>query len=202
MLIVLVAIDARHHRVMDIDGAEVVHSDAPRDDEALVTAVVPLDTAVQDLSPERADDGVVAQRERVGHLAAVVTAEALLIGAVGAGDGHALDLWHLPQCLDKRQADDVAAFPLVIDKVALQAVPALIVLDAAVVSDLVDDLGHEQVERRKGHHKAHHVECRRQLEAASHVDDILEGLTHQGKNRFTVILFRYAKMRQIDGMFG
>lgn len=48
-----------------------------------------------------------------------------------------------------------------------------------VIGTLVDDLGHQDVECSKRNDQAHHVKRRRQLEAASQIDDILDSLLHQ-----------------------
>ena len=60
----------------------------------------------------------------------------------------------------------------------LEAVDAVIVLNTAIISDLIDDLGHHQVESRKSHNQPCQVEGCRYLEASCNVKEVIEDFAH------------------------
>ncbi len=73
----------------------------------------------------------------------------------------------------------VVKFIFISHIVGVEPVYPVIIFHVVIVGGLIDDLCHQQVERRESHHQPQDVEGCRHLEATCIIDDILEYLGHR-----------------------
>ena len=150
---------AQHGAACGLRRAEVLLGDAAGDDDALAVIVVPLDVAVQSLAGQVAHRGIVAGAEQIVEFALSLLEFHASLSPTVIHHGHTLDLGHAADVLGHKTRD--CASPLVVIVVkdgALEAVDALVILNAVVVTSQEGNLGEKQVACGKGHDEARQVQ--------------------------------------------